>query len=291
MSGFVGGIGSKSGQVGQLNRVQYSEGLSLTNTGVLVSGTKGAGAGLVGPWNKQQTLLDCSNLDGKPTYVGVATDTLNGTPTTKVALTRGNIHSISSFYAASYQTQSYYNGGDSGGQSGQGLHGQHRSGYDATIGTCVTGQTSHGVNNTDNGQPWFGLHHGGNYDTEDIWYIWDMQADRPSVRITKAVYRITWGGGNVNFEIWGTHKKPQPHTPRGQGDALKPTFNAEYIAAGEWTRVVLKVMEAVGSAVTVDTGYQETSADNYRYYCFRLQTIGASYDYGLDTMKIYGDYY
>ena len=33
------------------------------------------------------------------------------------------------------------------------------------------------------------------------------------------------------------------------------------------------------------------TTDYYRYYVLRLENSGGTYDYGLDKVKLYGDYY
>ena len=43
-----------------------------------------------------------------------------------------------------------------------------------------------------------------------------------------------------------------------------------------------------------DTGWATSNVDNYRYYAFVIHitsNVNVAYDFGIDGMKVYGDYY
>ena len=124
---------------------------------------------------------------------------------------------------------------------------------------------------TNNG--WFGIYSGGSPNNNHIWWTWDLGAN-PSVKLTRMVGEWTWRTGSANFILYGSNSSPN------SGSAMQSSF----VSSG-----LTNLKETNSLAATFD--YTLSNTAYYRYYVLRLEGSGGSYDYGLDKVKLYGDYY
>jgi hypothetical protein len=126
---------------------------------------------------------------------------------------------------------------------------------------------------TSTNNAWFGIYSGGSPNNGHIWWTWDLGAN-PSVKIKRLVGEWTWRTGSADFNLYGSNSAPN------SGNAMQSSFSTTGL-----TNVLSKgSLPATFDWTLSNTGY-------YRYYVFRLQNSGGTYDYGLDKVKIYGDYY
>ena len=120
---------------------------------------------------------------------------------------------------------------------------------------------------------WFGIYSGGSPSNGHIWWTWDLGAN-PSVKIKRLVGEWTWRTGSANFRLYGSNSAPN------SGSAMQSSFSS----SGLTTLLSKGTLPA-----TFD--WSASNTDYYRYYVFELEKGGSTYDYGLDKVKIYGDYY
>ncbi len=303
MSGIVGSISSRNSVVGQLSvKDDVGHAFTLQQDDSAIFPNKPN-------WTSSTTLLNVTNSTGAGQ---TESDTLQITPTTKVNLTRGNLMYDGLWYEGCFAMLSHYNttlhgSGDSQGGSGHaGFSAPQSASHHCTIGSVLQGvSTSHGVANKNN---WFGAHPNSNYPTRDVWFVIDLGADRPSCKIARLTYSMTWGTGNCTFQLWGTHTKPSSYRPlrrsthtggnagtQGRYGPGNGSFDSYWRQSNNWVLILDHANNGVGSGVARDTGWGAASVvDNYRYYCFRINETGAiqaNYDHGIDGMVIYGDYY
>ena len=130
---------------------------------------------------------------------------------------------------------------------------------------------THGIA-TNNG--WFGIYSGGSPNSGHIWYTWDLGAN-PTVKLKRMVGRWTWRTGSANFIIYGSNSAPN------SGNAMQSSFASSGLT---------NLYETSSLGSTFDWTFTGTT-DYYRYYVLRLENSGGTYDYGLDGVKWYGDYY
>jgi hypothetical protein len=117
---------------------------------------------------------------------------------------------------------------------------------------------------------WWGIYNG-SYENK-MWMTLDMGAN-PSFKIRRLVGQWTWRTGNQNFTIYGTNNISAVNDSTTFSNTnLTQLFNNNGTASANF-----------------DTGYW--TGDFYRYYVFHLTTNSSSYDWGLDSVKWYGDYY
>ncbi len=120
---------------------------------------------------------------------------------------------------------------------------------------------------------WFGIYSGGSPTNGHIWYTWDLGAN-PSVKLKRMVGEWTWRTGSANFIIYGSNSSPNG------GSAMQSSF----VSSG-----LTNLYETTSLGATFDWTLSNTAY--YRYYVLRLENSGGTYDYGLDKVRWYGDYY
>ena len=131
-----------------------------------------------------------------------------------------------------------------------------------------------GTHGTSTNNAWFGIYSGGSPSSGHIWYTWDLGAN-PTVKLKRMVGRWTWRTGSANFIIYGSNSLPNG------GSAMTSSFNSSGLT---------NLYETSSLGATFDWTFTGTT-DYYRYYVLRLENSGGTYDYGLDGVKWYGDYY
>ena len=120
---------------------------------------------------------------------------------------------------------------------------------------------------------WFGIYSGGSPNNGHIWWTWDLGAN-PTVKLKRMVGMWTWRTGSANFILYGSNSAPN------SGNAMQSSF----VSSG-----LTNLTET--SSLSENFDYTLSNTDYYRYYVFRLENVGGTYDYGLDMTKWYGDYY
>ena len=225
--------------------------------------------------NTDALLFDATNL---PNNTNVYTDNTSGatvglalnngtalSPSTAVQLSRINgvnngTGTLASGAVVSNQTNlySHYNNQASYGEIN----------YGNTFWSMVT-QDPH---DTAKNKAWFGIYYNGSPNNNHIWWTWDLGAN-PSVKIKRIAGDWTWRTGSANFILYGSNSAPN------SGNAMQSSFASSGLT---------NLQETNSLGATFD--YTLSNSAYYRYYVFRLEGSG-SYDYGMDRVKIYGDYY
>jgi hypothetical protein len=120
---------------------------------------------------------------------------------------------------------------------------------------------------------WFGIYSGGSPNNNHIWYTWDLGAN-PSVKLKRLVGEWTWRTGSANFIVYGSNSAPN------SGNAMQSSFSSSGLT---------NLKETTSLGATFD--YTLSNTAYYRYYVLRLEGSGGTYDFGLDKVRWYGDYY
>ena len=126
---------------------------------------------------------------------------------------------------------------------------------------------------TSTNDAWFGIYSGGSPTNGHIWWTWDLGAN-PTVKLKRMAGDWTWRTGSANFIIYGSNSAPN------SGSAMQSSF----VSTG-----LTNLYETNSLGATFD--YTLSNTDYYRYYVLRLEGSGGTYDYGMDRVKLYGDYY
>jgi len=158
-------------------------------------------------------------------------------------------------------------------------HYTHNDGRDSNIGDTfwsTTLQTGHAHSRNSS---WFGSHNGAGYGNGDMWFAMDY-GDNPSFKITKITGYSEWRTGTALMTFYGTN------------DISNLTGNNGGSDAGSFVSTGLTALKS-------DLNIQSTAFDTgtftnntfYRYYIIRVAVGGGTYDWGLQRLKYYGDYY
>ena len=306
MSGIVGGIQNRNSVVG--------EAYATTDNGGIFTLKNDTAAAMTKPnWTTDALLLDSTNL-GHPAHT--TSGPFVGTPSTKVTLTRGELGEESTWNPMCYQIAGHYNyhrvpvASVADAQNQVNDFGDVRgnvkyiSAY-STWGSIISDTSTRSKANRN---CWFGTHSGATHPARDVWFVIDLGVDRPSVKFRKLVYDITWGTGNCKFQMWGTHTKPSEYHPHrrsthdGGSAAGQQSFaeNKSSFQGGSWhtkmgfKKVLDDTLTNPTTTADKDTGWATSNVDNYRYYAFVIHitsNVNVAYDFGIDGMKVYGDYY
>ena len=122
----------------------------------------------------------------------------------------------------------------------------------------------------------FGMYSNGGYPNANIWFTLDF-GGQPSFKLRRMTGYAVWGTGSADYTIWGTNDSNQlPGNSRGN------------FQGGSMTKLLEKSLTGSGN---FDTGVV-SNANYHRYLSFEMQsTGGGTYDWGWNTMKLFGDYY
>jgi hypothetical protein len=219
-------------------------------------------------------LFDATNL---PSNTDVYTDNTSGA-TVGLALNNGTSLSpstavtISSINGVTNGTLA--NGAVISNQTNLYSHYNNQASYgEINYGNTFWSTAKLGTHEIDKNNGWFGIYSGGSPNNGHIWYTWDLGAN-PSVKLTRMAGRWTWRTGSANFIIYGSNSAPN------SGNAMQSSFASSGLT---------NLYETTSLGATFDWTLSNTAY--YRYYVLRLENSGGSYDYGLDGVKWYGDYY
>jgi hypothetical protein len=128
--------------------------------------------------------------------------------------------------------------------------------------------------NTSYNNAWMGIYNGGSQTNSHVWWTWDLGAD-PSVKLKRMTNDWTWRtGSTTNFYVYGSNSLPNGGS----------NMTSSFVTTG----LTVLLSDSTLSA-TEDNTF--SNPDYYRYYVFRLHATGNPYDYGIDKVKWYGDYY
>ncbi|BAQ86094.1 hypothetical protein [uncultured Mediterranean phage uvMED] len=120
---------------------------------------------------------------------------------------------------------------------------------------------------------WFGIYSGGSPNNGHIWWTWDVGAN-PSFKLKRMVGEWTWRTGSANFKLYGSNSAPN------SGNAMQSSFSSSGLT---------EMYSTSSLGETFD--YTLSNTAYYRYYVFRIENTAGTYDYGIDMVKWYGDYY
>ena len=130
---------------------------------------------------------------------------------------------------------------------------------------AVSTGDSHDINRNSG---WWGVYTGSNEAT--TWFTLDAGAS-PSFKIRKLTGDWTWRTAGATFKLYGTD-------------------NISSLGASTFSTSGLSELYSLGNpGATMDSGY--FTGAFYRYYVFYLTASGSGYDWGLDNVEWYGDYY
>jgi len=218
----------------------------------------------------QALLFDATNLSSNASGIPTANGQGLGSVSPSTAVTFSNVNGSSgtlahgNFVANKADTYGHYT---------------HNDGRDNNIGDTfwsISTNDPHAATNSTGA--WFGTHNGGSYGNGDVWFTMDYGAN-PSFRITRMTGEATWRTGTGNFVLYGTNDISNVTGNNGSSDA--GALN---------TTGLTQIFNVSNPGATWDSSYQ--TSDFYRYYVFRIYVnTGASYDWGWDMSKWYGDYY
>ncbi len=122
----------------------------------------------------------------------------------------------------------------------------------------------------------FGMHNGSSYGNSNIWFTLDF-GGVPSFKIRRMTGYAVWGTGTADYTIWGTNDS-----------SLLPGNSRGSFGGGSMTKIVEKNLTSSGNW---DSGVV-SNANYHRYLSFEIHnTSGGTYDWGWNTLKLYGDYY
>ena len=120
---------------------------------------------------------------------------------------------------------------------------------------------------------WFGIYYNAAPYNGHIWWTWDV-GDNPSFKLKRMTGDWTWRTGGANFKLYGSNSAPN------SGNAMQSSF----VSSG-----LTEMYSTSSLGATFD--YTLSNTAYYRYYVFRLENTSGTYDYGIDMVKWYGDYY
>jgi hypothetical protein len=222
--------------------------------------------------NVDALLFDATNLDNG-SLTNVYSSNTNGA---SVGLTYNNGSAISVNTATTISTINGVSNGTLANGAMLPNH-SHLSSHYNTSNTKHYGNTFWGTvtgdpHNTNINKAWFGIYSSGSPNNGHIWYTWDLGAN-PSVKLKRMVGEWTWRTGSADFNLYGSNSLPNG------GSAMTSSFS---------TTGLTNLLSKGSLPATFDWTMSNTAY--YRYYVFRLQG-GGTYDYGLDKVRWYGDYY
>tara|TARA_B100000902_G_scaffold134501_1_gene132944 strand:+ start:1003 stop:2475 length:1473 start_codon:yes stop_codon:yes gene_type:complete len=159
-------------------------------------------------------------------------------------------------------------------------HYTHNDGRDSTIGDTFWSTTLESGHSQSKYSSWWGGHHGGGHNNYDVWFAMDY-GDNPSFKITRLTGYSEWRTGTANMYFYGTNDISNLNGNTGNSDA------------GQMTTTGLTNL--VSALAIQSTSWDTSTFTNntfYRYYVLRVMVVStSSYDWGLQRIKYYGDYY
>ena len=215
-------------------------------------------------------LWDATNLEGQNTTMPNANGLGLNSLTPNTAVTFTNVRGSAGTMAHGYLVVDKM---DTWG------HYTHNDGRDSNIGDTFWSTTLNTGHSHSRNSGWFGSHNGGSYGNGVMWFAMDY-GDNPSFKITKLTGYSEWRTGNATMTFYGTNDISNLNGNNGGSDA-----------GGMTTTGLTALKSNVNIQSTAfDTG-TFTNNTFYRYYVIRVDASGSGYDWGLQRLKYYGDYY
>ena len=219
----------------------------------------------------QALLWDATNLGTNTTMPSSNGNGLGGL-SVNTAVTLSNVRGASGTMASGFYLRDY---------SDTWSHYTHNDGRNSTIGDTFWSSTVQTGHSQTLYSSWFGSHNGGSHGNTDMWFTMDYGAN-PSFKIKKLTGYTEWRTGDVRMYFYGTNNLGSLNGNAGGSDA-----GGMNNASGMTELVGAKNIMSTGW----DTGYF-TNNTFFRYYVIRCVVFNAGvYDWGLQRIKYYGDYY
>ena len=257
---ITGAVGAVSGNTTTAFTVRATAGSKTTDRNFTIT---------IANITTQALLWDANNLTGSSTFPSSNGNGLGGlSPNTAISFT--NVHGSSGTMAHGNYLR------DSSDTWG---HYTHNDGRNSVIGDTFWSTTINTTHNNSTYSSWFGSHNGGSYGNTDMWFTMDYGAN-PSFKIRRLTGYTEWRTGSANMNFYGTNNISSLNGNAGGSDA------------GSMTTTGLTILNANQNIMSTgwDTGYFNNNTF-YRYYVLRVTVGGGSYDWGIQRMKYYGDYY
>ena len=257
---ITGAVGAVSGNTTTAFTVRATAGSKTTDRNFTIT---------IANITTQALLWDANNLTGSSTFPSSNGNGLGGlSPNTAISFT--NVHGSSGTMAHGNYLR------DSSDTWG---HYTHNDGRNSVIGDTFWSTTINTTHNNSTYSSWFGSHNGGSYGNTDMWFTMDYGAN-PSFKITRLTGYTEWRTGSANMNFYGTNNISSLNGNAGGSDA------------GSMVTTGLTILNANQNIMSTgwDTGYFNNNTF-YRYYVLRVTVGGGSYDWGIQRMKYYGDYY
>ena len=257
---ITGAVGAVSGNTTTAFTVRATAGSKTTDRNFTIT---------IANITTQALLWDANNLTGSSTFPSSNGNGLGGlSPNTAISFT--NVHGSSGTMAHGNYLR------DSSDTWG---HYTHNDGRNSVIGDTFWSTTINTTHNNSTYSSWFGSHNGGSYGNTDMWFTMDYGAN-PSFKIRRLTGYTEWRTGSANMNFYGTNNISSLNGNAGGSDA------------GSMATTGLTILNANQNIMSTgwDTGYFNNNTF-YRYYVLRVTVGGGSYDWGIQRMKYYGDYY
>ena len=257
---ITGAVGAVSGNTTTAFTVRATAGSKTTDRNFTIT---------IANITTQALLWDANNLTGSSTFPSSNGNGLGGlSPNTAISFT--NVHGSSGTMAHGNYLR------DSSDTWG---HYTHNDGRNSVIGDTFWSTTINTTHNNSTYSSWFGSHNGGSYGNTDMWFTMDYGAN-PSFKIRRLTGYTEWRTGSANMNFYGTNNISSLNGNAGGSDA------------GSMVTTGLTILNANQNIMSTgwDTGYFNNNTF-YRYYVLRVTVGGGSYDWGIQRMKYYGDYY
>ena len=258
---ITGAVGAVSGNTTTAFTVRATAGTKTTDRNFTIT---------IANITTSALLWDANNLNGQNTTMPGANGLGLGGLSPQTAVTLTNVRGASGTMAHGYLVVDKM---DTWG------HYTHNDGRDSNIGDTFWSTTLNAGHSQSRNSSWFGSHNGGAYGNTDMWFAMDYGAN-PSFRIRRLTGYTEWRTGSANMNFYGTNNISSLNGNAGGSDA------------GSMTTTGLTILNANQNIMSTgwDTGYFNNNTF-YRYYVLRVTVGGGSYDWGIQRMAYYGDYY
>ncbi|MDA8919419.1 hypothetical protein N9I13_00295 [bacterium] len=258
---ITGSVGAVSGNTTTAFTVRATAGTKTTDRNFTIT---------IANINTQALLWDATNLEGQNTTMPSSNGNGLGGLSPSTAVTLTNVQGASgtlasgNFLSANSDTWSHYT---------------HSDGRDHTIGDTFWSTTLQSGHSQSRYSSWFGSHNGGSQNNTDMWFTMDYGAN-PSFKIKKLTGFTEWRSGTAVMYFYGSNSLGSLGGNTGGSDAGSASDSG-------WT-VLVNNFDIMSTGW--DTGYF-TNNTFFRYYMLRVIAGGGTYDWGIQRMKYYGDYY
>tara|TARA_R110000850_G_scaffold165050_1_gene290039 strand:+ start:161 stop:1657 length:1497 start_codon:yes stop_codon:yes gene_type:complete len=258
---ITGSVGAVSGNTTTAFTVRATSGTKTTDRNFTIT---------IANITTSALLWDANNLNGQNTTMPSSNGNGLGGLSPQTAVTLTNVQGASGTMASGHYLKT---------RSDTWSHYTYNDGRDSTIGDTFWSTTLNAGHSQSRYSNWFGSHNGGSQGNTDMWFTMDYGAN-PSFRIRRLTGYTEWRTGSANMDFYGTN------------DISNLNGNAGGSDAGSMITTGLTILNANQNIMSQswDTGYFNNNTF-YRYYVLRVTVGGGSYDWGIQRMAYYGDYY